>query len=201
MENGKKRITFPYVIPGNKLDGREYTFNDIDGGIRRLADFNLKRNEFFGGSVTTMGMIKSLGIWACIRYETRNIVGFYIDVPERVTEAGQDLIRKRLSNCEVVFERTVPAPTGLSDAEREKRAALRKELAEYGVEPELISRNTAGELEGLLKAIESGKSDKKMATVAEKPVAVYEENPTSTESSDVSGTYGKRGSRKGSMSI
>lgn len=184
FDNKTMTITFPHVVPGNTLDGREYSFNDVDGGVKRLADFGIARNSFFGGTVTVFGLITKLGIWACQHYETRKIVGFYIDDPARVTDTGRELLRKRFSDCEVIFEKTVAKPTSVSKEELAKRDALRKELTAHGIAPEMITHTNAEALEGMLRAVLSGVADKKIATVEENVPAVYGEDKIATKATN-----------------
>lgn len=170
-------ISFPHIIPTNVLDGKEYTWNDVDGGIKKLADFGIARNSFFGGQVTILGLIKALGIWACQHYETKRIVGFYVDDPNRVTDSGRDIIQKRFGDCTIVYTNTPKEVASLSTEEKQKRDSLRDELKAHGVAPEMITHTTAKELENLLNAVKSGKSDKNLASVEQGVATSYEENP------------------------
>lgn len=174
-------ITFPHVIPSNKLNNKDYTWNDVDGGIKKIADFGLVRNQFFGGQVTIMGLISNLGIWACKHYETNRIVGFYVDDPNRVTEFGRKVLTNRFTDCDVVFEKTDTTPQGITPEERKRRQELQTELIKYGVEPQMITHTTADGLEGLLKAVMSGKAEKPLAVVDNTPVTVYEETVSSPQ--------------------
>lgn len=177
FDREKMTITFPHLIVGNKLSDKEYSWNDVDGGIKKIADMGLVRNQFFGGQCTIMGLIKRLGIWACQHYESRRIIGFYVDDPNRVTDEGRKLLEARFSDCTVIFDKEPPKYQGITAEEKKRRDELRAELIKYGVEPAMITHTTADGLEGLLKAVMSGKSDKPIAEV-EAPV-VAETSPKS----------------------
>lgn len=181
FDRQKMQITFPHLIPGNKLGDVEYTFNDVDGGVKRLADFKLVRNSFFGGQVTVLGLIRSLGVWACQHYETRKIIGFYVDDGNRVTEKGKKLIRERFSDCEIIFEPVEDVRQVLTAEQKAKKNELLNELKAHGVAPELITHTSAAELEGLLKAVKSGSANMKIATEDAKVATPYVEDDKPVE--------------------
>ena len=170
-------ISFPHIIPTNKLGNRDWNWNDVDGGIKKLADFGIARNSFFGGQVTILGLIKSLGIWACQHYETKRIVGFYVDTGDRVTDAGRELLAVRFSDCKIAYVNEPPKATSISAEDRAKKDALREELKSHGIAPEMITHTTAKELENLLNAVKSGKVDKPIVEVEAPQPSVYAENP------------------------
>lgn len=160
------QITFPHSFDGNALDDRKYTFDDVDGGIKRIADFGIARNSFFGGTVTVLGLISKLGFYACQHYETRKIVGFLVDKPERVTELGRELLRKRFSDCEVIFDVATEPST--------KRDELLNEFKKHGVAPEIITQTNALELKGLIENVQAGNIENKKVTVEPQAVDVQD---------------------------
>lgn len=158
-------IYFPHVIAGNKLDGKEYTFNSINGGMKKLADFNINQNKFLGGNCAPMiGLIKELGIYACPHFENRKkIVAFYVHDPETITEEGHKVLESHYPEYKIIYEKMTPTIHKLLTPEEiAKKRSLLDQIKDKGVNTALVDRANVDELEGVLKALDSGKSNLKV---------------------------------------
>ena len=157
-----KLIYFPHVIFGNVLGGREHTFNDIHGGIKPLSDFNINQHNFLGGNCTKeIGLIDSYGFYACpYVFDTKKIVAFYIHDPEQITDLGKQLIEEYYPDYQIVYERMSTSVHKVLTAEEiAKKRDLLQKIADEGINPKMVEKSTVEELDGLLQAVESGKSN------------------------------------------
>ena len=155
----RNEIYFPHVIVGNKLGGKEHVYNDINGGTVPIANVNLNRDKFWGGNCVMLGFIKEYGFYACPHYETTRIMGFYVADASRVTELGRKLIVKAFPDSNVLFENmTESIHKPLSPEDYARKLALIEEAKQHGLSPALISTGTLDELEGVIRAVESGRS-------------------------------------------
>jgi hypothetical protein len=59
--HNSKEIVFPHVIPTTILDGKQYSFNNVNGAIKPIGYFGLTTNTFLGGQCKIMGFINELG--------------------------------------------------------------------------------------------------------------------------------------------
>ncbi len=166
MQNNElKIIYFPHIIFGNELGGKVHTFNDIKGGMKNLSDFNINQYKFLGGnSSKEIGLISEYGFYACPHiFDMQKIVAFYVHDPEMVTDLGKKLIQDKYPDYEIVFEKMTPTVHKvLTKEEIEKKKGLLAQIQEAGINPKLVDKSTVEELDGLLKAVESGKSELKV---------------------------------------
>lgn len=161
-DRGKNIIMFPHTIPGNKLDGKVFSFNDIQEGLKPIADFGLVQNSFFGGNVKSIGFVSEYGFYVCPSYWNKTILGFYIADPNQLTDKGKKVIESFFRGVEVVYKIYDQDSNKLSEEEQKRRVELRKEAQEVGLGAEVITRATAAELRGLIDTFKSGKSDAKV---------------------------------------
>jgi len=148
----RNEITFPHLLGNNVLDGKVHNFNCINGGMKGIGQFGLITETFFGGRCIELGLIKEYGFYACKDRFKMDVIGFYIDDPNMVTDLGRKLIKERLAGYDVYFVRTEERPADPIDFA--KREELRKEAAKVGYSPEIINRSNAEELISLLKVHE-----------------------------------------------
>jgi len=179
MENRKtKTLYFPHVIAGNKLAGEEIPYNAINGGMKPLSDFNINPNRFMGGNCSkAIGFMKEYGFYACPHYEQRRIIAFYIHDPEQMTPKGREVLEKMYPDYKIIYERLtddITKPLQLDIVK--KRAELLDKIEEKGMKEEYVFNASVDELENVLAALDSGKSDKKV--IIEKAVEVVEESPS-----------------------
>lgn len=155
-------ITFPHIILGNKLQGIEHTYNCVNGGIKPIADFNLITNRFFGGNVVKMGFILEYGFWACPHFEkTKQILGFYIHDPLTLTPLGKKVIQAMYPGKEIVWEKVSPTVhRDMSPEELQHKRDLLQQAKERGLDINQITNTTIDELDGVLRAVESGHASK-----------------------------------------
>lgn len=155
-------ILFPHIVPGNVLGDKQHTFNNVNGGVVPIEKFNLVRNKFFGGNVKMLGKIKEYGFYACPHFEkTKIIVGFYIHDPEDITEEGKKLLEGKYPDRKIVYKKVTSAPhRKMTTEEMKKKKELIQQAMDNGSSSMEINNATVQELEGLLKAQSSGKSDK-----------------------------------------
>ena len=178
-------ILFPHLIPGNMLGGKEHTYNNVNGGVRNIAEFNLIGNKFFGGNVSKLGLIKEYGFYACPhREQPLKVLGFYIHDPEQMTNLGRELLQAKYPNARIVNAKiTASVHRELSAEEVARKKELLKQAEENGLSAPLVSQSTVDELEGLIKASASGKSEMKVnveqlkETVDDRPVLVRKGRP------------------------
>lgn len=160
-------ITFPHIMPTNRIAGKEHTFNSINGGMTKLADLGIEQNSFLGGNVVTLGLIKEYGFYACPSIYNAEILGFYVHDPAKLTELGRNAIIERFPKYDVVFE--IKTDKELTAEQIKERKAQRQRWIDEGISPEIVDHHTADELKNLLKVMQSGAAEKPMA-VAEMTV-------------------------------
>lgn len=159
-------ITFPHVIPGTKLGGEDYTFNHIDGGMKKLADLGIESAYFLGGNVAAVGFVTKLGLYLCPNRWNNQIMAAYVHDPAQLTPLGKAALIERFPDCLVSFE---PYRERTMSAEDIKlRDEVRRQAIEFGIAVEQVSALNANELIGLMKAVKSGVAEKKVAS-AEAP--------------------------------
>jgi hypothetical protein len=161
-----RTITLPHMIPGDTLvgsDGKKtkLTINDACGGATRIADFGLTRNTFAGGNVAVLGLIPKYGFHACICVYDNSVLGFYIHDDSHLTPEGKEVIQKRFEGITVNYGPAIEKPVDPKALER--RRIFQEKAAEHGIDPDIITHATANELEGLLRAVESGVASKSIA--------------------------------------
>ena len=153
-----KIITFPWIFPGSALDGKKYYASDINGGMKRIADFGLSKNTFFGGRVETFGLLKEFGFFLCKDWLSGETIGFYVHSAGDVTSLGKEVLRRNYPLLVMPFDEDPPM------TEREA------DVAAWGYAPEVIQRENAKELESLIKTFVKEKDDAQMVeTPAEEP--------------------------------
>lgn len=199
-DSKNKRITFPHVIPTPSLDGKRYTINDAQGGAVKIVDLGIQVNSFYGGNCHSLVMISDLGFYACPHRETREILGFYVHDWKKVTPKGQDVLRRRFADCEVVFSDEVFA-SGDMTAERIRKEELKKEALAHGIAAEMITRTNADELDALIKAVNSGVSSQKFAVTANSVSSYATESDTFEELSKVPDQIVQKATRKQSRNM
>lgn len=150
-------ISFPHVIPGCVLGGVSHTYNSINGGIKVLANMNLIRNRFLGGNVEKLGLMSEYGIYACPHYMTKRILGFYIPSKESLTADGLRVLLERYPNAKLLGVTNGAIHRVLTAEETQKKAQLISEAVERGAVKAQVEGNTIDELDGLIKALDSGK--------------------------------------------
>ena len=166
-------ITFPHIILGNKLQGVEHTYNCVNGGIKPIADFNLKANKFFGGNVVKMGFVLEYGFWACPHFEqTKLILGFYVHDPITLTELGKRIIKEMYPGREIVWDKVSPTVhREMTSDELQRKRELIQQAKERGVQESQVNNQTIEELDGLLRAFDSGHATKVQFVGAPEPTA------------------------------
>jgi hypothetical protein len=164
-------ITFPHVIPGTKLGDEIYTYDHIDGGMKKLADLGLEAAYFLGGNVDVLGFVTKLGLYLCPNRWSKQIMAFYVHDPLQLTPMGVKLVVERFPTCTVNLETYRERMMTVEDFAR--RDAIRQQAIEFGIAVEQVSTLNANELLGLMAAVKSGESGKKIGAVesaAETPV-------------------------------
>ena len=177
----KNEITFPHIIPGNKLGGKEYGFNDINGGMTPIANLDLVQNSFFGGNVRQLGLIKELGLYACPAFWGKQIIGFYIHDPSSLTDIAKDHLEDRFPGITICYQVDTPAEKTLTKEEQEEKERLKKEALDKGLAAETITHTTVDELKSLIDAFDSGE-----VPDASKLVKAVEDGATQSYSQSVS---------------
>ena len=159
-------ITFPHIIPITTIDGKAYSWNDVDGGAKQLKEFGMEQNKFFGGNVEKLGLIKDLGMYACKRVPAQgkpSIIGFYVHDASELTKKGRDACKKAFPSAIIKFEnyeKKVETPE-----EIKAYKALQKSYIDKGMSPALV-HGSAEELAELERAMASGKAEKSLGVVA-----------------------------------
>jgi len=162
-------LKFPHTIPTPILGGKKHVWNDVNGGAKKVADLCIDVNTFWGGNVILLGWIKEYGMYACPQRDTGIVLGFYVHEPDKLTELGRKLVKEAFPSYNVVFE--VATEHKLTAEEIAERQRVKQYYLDHGMAPNLVDHSTAEELEGLLKALESGKAEKPMAVDAGTTVA------------------------------
>lgn len=158
-------ITFPHIIGGKFLNKTEIMPNAMCGGVKMIteAPFNLFRNQFFGGNVTRLMFMPEYGFYGCPHYmDIKNILGFYIHDPEVITAKGRQAIEAQYPNVKIRYITTSCTPhREFTKEEMAHKQELIAEAIEKGAKAPAIENNTPDELEGLLRALDSGKAKAK----------------------------------------
>lgn len=174
-------LSFPLIIQGNVLGGKVHTKNSINGGFKYLADLNLSRNKFYGGTVEKFGMISEYGFYACLHYELIDkVIGFYIHNPDTITELGKQMIQEKYPNATIVYKLVDPNPVKvLTPEDIEKKKELVAKALEQGIKASEVNGTTADELDGLIRSMSSGVNPKAQvelesvhATVDTRPITI-----------------------------
>lgn len=160
-DRSKNEITFPHIIPSRTLGGKSHTWNDVNGGSKRLADLCIEPNTFFGGNVLILGWIKEYGMYACQQKDTGDIIGFYVHEPDKLTKVAKKMIQDYFADKTVKF--VLYSPRKVTASEIKKLKELKEYYRDHGMSPNLVDTASAEELENLMKAIESGKAETPMA--------------------------------------
>ena len=158
-DRSKKEITFPHLIPGNKLAGKTYTPNDINGGMTKPADLGIDVNSFYGGRVIMLGWNTQLGLYICPSWEDqRYALGFYVHDASKLTLAGREALIQRFPEDTVIFERELPSE--LTAEEKQRLLEAKQFYVDHGIAPSIVSTSTEEELINLLKVNAAGQAEK-----------------------------------------
>jgi len=154
-------FTFPHIVPGNILGGREHSFNSINGGMIPVANLNIIQSGFLGGNCLFLGKIKEYGMWGCPHYVTKKIMGFYIDDPSSLTDLGKKLLQELYPTANIFYEKIAPtAVRQVTQEDIDKRKKKLAEAQELGMDVSSIVNQSIEVLDGLLAARQSGKVTK-----------------------------------------
>lgn len=164
-------LVFPHIIAGSRLAGRQYTYNNVNGGVFPLARFNIIQHQFFGGNVEFLGLISEYGFYICPDRQAtvfigtshvKRVNGFYLHDPYQVTEVGKQILAAHFPGVNIVYEKVSATPNReMSSAEIKHKLELIEEAKEKGVSPVIIeySKNNVEELQDAIKTQEAGKSE------------------------------------------
>lgn len=170
-------IYFPGIINSATLGGRKFGYNDIKSGVMlKLADMNLDPNRFYGGRCDILGLVPEYGFYACIEMEPKEVIGFYVSDPEKVTPRGQELIRAFYADREVSF--LPKSERVMTKEERERRKELKLRAMEMSIETGLLDSYSADELEELIKQASLPRADKPGGIPEPNYVGPVDPNPT-----------------------
>lgn len=172
-DKAKNRITMPHTVPMPVLDGKKYTYNDINGGTVRIADLNIATNTFWGGNVLVVGMINDLGFYACPSRYDNTVHGFYIHDGSIVTEKGKAVLANRFPGVEIVYEKEPEESVTPEEIKHHKE--LKAEALKYGIAAQQVTSVSAQELEGLIKSMASGIDATKNIMMEAPDVSSYSE--------------------------
>lgn len=168
-------LVFPHIIAGNRLAGRPYSYNNINGGIFPIAKFNIIGHQFFGGNIEFLGLIKEYGFYICPDKQAtvldqnthvKRVNGFYLHDPYSVTEDGKTILAAHFPGVKIIYEKVSATPNReMSSEELKRKLELIAEAKEKGVSPVIIesSKNSTEELQDAIKTHESGKSGTKVS--------------------------------------
>lgn len=162
-------IMHRYIIPGVKLGSKVHTWNDVNGGVKKVPDLGMDMNTFYGGRVEILGLIKEYGFYLCKDYATKEVIGFYVHDGANVTEIGRKLLESRFAGCTLQFEPFIDNG-GMSEQEIEERESLREAALRRGYSAVELSRNNATELKALVEAFDAGKPEQKVQIIVEENV-------------------------------
>lgn len=155
-------IMFPHLFAGAILNDKKHNWNNVNGGVKLITDFNLIQNKFFGGNVERLGFIREYGFFLCPHREDWNVImGFYIHDPSLVTELGKEILAKKYPGVTILYETATVSPNRVLTAEEfEKKKKLIEEALEHGLTAPSVDHATIDELDGLIRAEKSGKAKK-----------------------------------------
>jgi hypothetical protein len=196
----QNQISFPHIIPFNKLGDKTHTWNDVDGGSVKIADLCIEQNEFWGGNVILLGWIKMYGMYACLHKDSNELIGFYVHEPQRLTALGKRLIEEAFPARNVLFEiipEKKPTREELDDVRK-----VKEYYKEHGMSPVLVDTSNLEELKSLERALESGRASKQLG-IAEQDVVepvlkedvVHEHDGSTVSPKILEGRAQPRGSR------
>jgi hypothetical protein len=150
--HNSKEIVFPHVIPTTILDGKQYSFNNVNGAIKPIGYFGLTTNTFLGGQCKIMGFINELGFWGCQdKHEIGKLRAFYLHDPSTVTEYGKQMIQKAFPTNTIQYISYDDIPVTKRDVKRQEKAE--KEAQQHGISPKLIDKKAVETLETLIDTV------------------------------------------------
>jgi hypothetical protein len=91
-----KEIVFPHTFGNYSWPGRQYVWNDVNGGAKSIGAFGYITNHFLGGRCVKLGFITELGFFGCQDKNhpegTAKLIGFHVEDPSLVTAMGKELL-------------------------------------------------------------------------------------------------------------
>lgn len=177
-----KTLVFPHIIAGNKLAGKTYTTNNINGGMFPISKFNIIQHKFFGGNIEFLGYVSEFGFYICpdrsiVDTSTglRKVNGFYIHDPKTITDLGKEVLQKHYPEYKIIYELVSCTPNrSLSPEEISKKIALIEEAKEKGVSPIVLEGASVSQIEDAIKIKETGVSGVKSVVTSGVVVADVE---------------------------
>ena len=168
MYNKKLRtLFFPHIILGNILAGTEYSGFKVRGKLFPLSEFNLVQNDFFGGNIENLCLIKELGFYVCFsRHVQKKINGFYIPEPDMITDVGKEVLAAHFPNVTIIYEKMSATPHKVfTEKEIQKKLDLLNEAKEHGIDAKLLEKDSIDEIENQIDIKKSGKADGVKASI------------------------------------
>lgn len=186
MYDPKMNVIVPYgeLMNTNTYLGKEYTLADIHGIVKaKKLGFGL---NWFGGRVEMLGIIRDLGLLACITkgdMRKGKIVAMLIpQKDEAYKNIGAVITEKGIKACEEFFGKRYPDSVLLWDGlptptqrEQEERTARKKALLAELSEYKSTNAYAQASIEEIEDAILIAKNEKEHPQ-AEKPKLVVNEN-------------------------
>lgn len=156
-----------HAIPGDELGGKKYTFNNINGGFKKLADMGIIGGMFFGNNVDRLGLCLELGLYICASRWNNQVLGFYINDGNELTELGKKVVAQKYANAHISYEPIMSRDMSRDDIDRLNE--LRKKSIEFGMEVGFVSRASAESLMNAMEAMKSGVNEKAKVEVVATP--------------------------------
>jgi len=164
-----KRISFPRMIPGNKVGKEEFIaqgsinagfFTPVELGLATpLDDTDIDRanDAFFGGKCKKIGKNKETGFYVCtwnagVNPQPEIVMAIWIPHLDKVTKRGLSLIREHFGDdveeMDMGIVNLKPAVDGMSAEEAKEMKKVRKEAEKSGRKgsvniPQFVAEPTA----------------------------------------------------------
>lgn len=148
-----KRITFPRMIPGNKVGDMEFVaqgsinagfFTPVELGLAIPVDdtdIDRANDAFFGGKCKKIGRNKETGFYVCtwnsgVTPQPDIVMAIWVPHLDKVTKLGMSLLETHFGDDIVEVELGVvnlkPAVDGMSAEEAKEMKKIRKEAEKSG---------------------------------------------------------------------
>ena len=107
--NNAKEIVFPLTFGIISWPGKQYIWNDVNGGAKPIGAFGYTTNQFLGGRCIKLGFMPELGFYGCQdknhQEGTSKLIGFHVEDPSVITEYGKSMIEQMFPNNTIRYER------------------------------------------------------------------------------------------------
>jgi hypothetical protein len=149
-----KEIVFPHTFGAFSWPGKQYVWNDVNGGAVSIGSLGYTTNGFLGGRCIKLGFIKELGFYGCQdknhQEGSAKLLGYHIENPMQITQYGKEMLEKMYPKNTIAYvryETLVKKPVGMAGREQAE-----KEARAFGIPESTIKVTHVDTLKDLVRA-------------------------------------------------